>query len=97
MRIYISIPISGHDLAAQQRPFSVPAPPSHLTEKERYAYYMGEDMKMLLTCDAILMVDKKWSRSKGCSIEHNAAYMMGLEIFYTIDDVPNGNRSKENN
>lgn len=70
-------------------PFSVPEMPSHITtEKEAYAYYIGEDMKMLLTADAILMVDHKWTKSKGCTIEHNAAYVMGFEIFYDLDDVP---------
>lgn len=84
-------------------PFSVPEPPSHITtEKEAYAYYMGEDMKMLLACDAILMVDRDWRKSRGCSIEHSAANVMGMGIFYSIYDVPNedrGNedRGKENN
>lgn len=74
-------------------PFSVPAVPSHLSEKEAYAYYMGEDMKMLLTCDAIFMVDRKWSKSKGCSIEHNVACVMDMETFYTIDEIPDESRS----
>lgn len=70
-------------------PFSVPEVPSYITdEKEAYAYYIGEDMKLLLTGDAILMVDIKWPNSKGCSIEHNAAYVMGLELFYSLDDIP---------
>lgn len=70
-------------------PFSVPEVPSHITtEKEAYAYYIGEDMKMLLTADAILMVDRRWPKSKGCSIEHNTAYVMGLDIFYNLDDIP---------
>lgn len=114
MRIYISIPISGRDLAAQQcvaalaaqrlelkghepvNPFSVEAP-EHLSEKEQYAYCMGEDMKLLLACDAILMVDRQWPKSKGCSIEHSAACATGMEVFYDIYDVPNGDRGKENN
>lgn len=105
MRIYISIPISGRDFAAQEaladltaqrlalkghkpvNPFSVVAP-EHLDEKEQYAYCMGEDMKLLLACDAILMVDRGWPKSKGCRIEHNAACVMGLETFYDIYDVP---------
>lgn len=74
-------------------PFSVPDVPSHITdEKEAYAYYIGEDMKLLLTADAILMVDSNWPKSKGCSIEHHAAYVMGLEMFYSLDDIPNENQ-----
>lgn len=106
MRIYISIPISGHDIAIQSKlaeliaerlelrghtpinPFSTPTAPEHLSEKEKYAYYMGEDMKLLLTCDAIYMVDRQWNKSKGCSIEHNAACIMNMEMFYDINDIP---------
>lgn len=72
-------------------PFSVPTAPESMTEKEAYAYYIGEDMKMLLTADAILMVDRKWPKSKGCSIEHHAACLMGLEMFYNLNDIPDEN------
>lgn len=68
-------------------PFDVHAP-EHLNEKEQYAYYMGEDVRLLLGCDAILMADPKWSQSKGCSIEHFIADRAGLEIFYSIYDTP---------
>lgn len=106
MKIYLSIPKSGHDISIQSKlarlqsellelrghtpmnPFTTQTAPEHLNEKETYAYYMGEDMKMLLSCDAIYMVDKKWRKSKGCSIEHNAAYVMDMDIFYDINDIP---------
>lgn len=120
MKVYISVPISGHDPNAQRKlaelvaerlelkghtpvnPFSVGEAPTGLSEEQVYAYYMGEDMKMLLACDAILMVDRDWRKSRGCSIEHSAANVMGMGIFYSIYDVPNedrGNedRGKENN
>lgn len=77
--------LRGHE---PMNPFSVPTAPETLSDRETYAYYMGEDMKMLLTCDAIFMADRKWSKSKGCSIEHNAAYVMGMEIFYSLNDIP---------
>lgn len=65
-----------------------------MSQKETYAYYMGQDIEMLLRCDAVLMADKKWRKSKGCSIEHNAAMVMDIEIFYNIEDIPdNGDKS----
>lgn len=73
-------------------PFTLSEVPSHITdEKEAYAYYIGEDMKLLLTADAILLVERTWPKSKGCSIEHHAATVMGLELFYDLDDIPNEN------
>ena len=75
-------------------PFSVTAP-SGLGEKETYAYYMGRDIEMLLSCDAVYMADKKWGKSRGCSIEYHTAYIMGMDIFYNIDDIPkNEDRGK---
>lgn len=73
-------------------PFSVPTAPESMAEKDAYAYYMGEDMKMLLTADAIFMVDRRWNKSKGCSIEHHAACVMGLEMFYSLNDIPDENQ-----
>lgn len=72
-------------------PFDVHAPEG-LSAKEQYAYYMGQDIEMLLNCDAILMAALDWQKSKGCSIEHTAAYVMGMDIFYRMEDVPNGNK-----
>lgn len=75
MKIYISIPISNRDLAAQQakaiyiaenlrelghepvNPFDTPEAPQGLNDKEQYAYYMGEDLKRLLTCDAVYLCE----------------------------------------
>lgn len=106
MRIYISIPISGHHVETQQRkaldiaerlralghepvnPFDTPPPTEELDEKSRYAYYMGEDLKRLLTCDAILMCNG-WTKSRGCRIEQQIAYIMRLEEYYDIEDIPN--------
>lgn len=90
MKIYISIPISGHDLAKQREkaeeiadklrklghepvnPFNTPEAPAEMNEKEKYAYYMGEDLKRLLTCDAVFMC-KGWNLSRGCCTEEFVA------------------------
>lgn len=105
MKIYISIPISGHNLAVQQRkaneaakklremghepvnPFDTIAPPGGLREDERYAYYMGEDLKKLLMCDAILMCSG-WGASKGCAVEHQVARIYSIKTIYGLQGVP---------
>ena len=46
-----------------------------------YAWYMGEDIKILLRCDAILMCDG-WSFSEGCNCEHEAAKIYNKTVFY---------------
>lgn len=104
MKIYISIPISGLDLATQRataneiadrirelghepvNPFDTPEAPSEMSEREKYAYYMGEDIKRLLLCDAAYF-HPHWTKSKGCRIEHHAAVTCGLETFYTFSDM----------
>ena len=104
MRIYISIPISGHDLATQRataseiaekiitlghqpvNPFDTPEAPPEMSERERYAYYMGEDIKRLLMCDGAYF-HPHWTKSKGCSTEHDIAVKYKLERFYTLSDM----------
>lgn len=112
MRIYISIPITNHDLATQRakaaeaselirslghepvNPFDTPEPQGELTDRERYAYFMGEDIKRLLLCDAILMY-AGWPFSKGCRMEHNIALTQRLKIFYSEKEFIQANNGKE--
>lgn len=104
MKIYISIPIRGKDLAIQQtlayqiaerikalgyepvNPFDTPLAPPEWSERQKYAYYMGEDIKRLLMCDAAYF-HPEWTKSKGCSTEHDIAVRYGLERFYTFSDM----------
>lgn len=113
MRIYISIPISGHDLATQQRkalevadklrelghepvnPFDTPKPEKACSEREEYAYYMGEDIKKLLTCDAVFLCDG-WHRSKGCRLEMQTALLYGMRLYERLEDIQNGRLTEEN-
>lgn len=107
MKIYISIPITGHDFDKQSatakeietlisdlghtpvNPFNTPAPPSWMeNEQEQYAHYMGEDIKELLLCDAIYMVEG-WADSKGCNLESAVAWIYDLKIYTRIDQIPN--------
>ena len=105
MKVYISIPITGHNLATQQakaaeiaeqiralghvpvNPFDTPEPSEELSEKERYAYFMGEDIKRLLTCDAIFLCED-WSESRGCRVEWETAYVNNIADYYSIADIP---------
>lgn len=68
-------------------PFDTPEPPEGLSEKARYAYFMGEDIKQLLVCDAIFLCDG-WSHSNGCRVEWEAAYRNGLHSYQRIEDIP---------
>lgn len=104
MKIYISIPITGHDLATQQataaqiadkikslghepvNPFDTPLAPPEWAEQQKYAYYIGEDIKRLLMCDAVYF-HPQWTKSKGCSTEHDIAIRYDLERFYTFSDM----------
>lgn len=66
----------GHEAV---NPFDTPQPPEGLTDKESYAYFIGEDIKRLLTCDAIYFCDG-WTRSKGCQAEYEIARTYGIPI-----------------
>lgn len=64
-------------------PFDTPEPSEGLSEKERYAYFMGEDIKRLILCDAAIFCEG-WSKSVGCTIECDVAQRMGLQLFFSI-------------
>lgn len=105
MRIYISIPITGHDLEEQRakaerfakdidaighdpiNPFDCSTPPEHFDEKQKTAYYMGFDIADLLLSDAAYF-SRGWEQSKGCRLEHAAAEIYGLKIYYALDKIP---------
>ena len=55
------------------------------TKREHdYAWYMGEDVKILLRCDAILMCDG-WEKSEGCHCEYEVAKVYKKLIFYKFN------------
>lgn len=105
MRIYISIPISNHDLATQRataneiaekirdlghepvNPFDTPEAPPEMSEREKYAYYMGEDIKRLLLCDAAYFCEG-WHNSKGCLVESYIAETNGIRHYYDLRFIP---------
>lgn len=96
MKIYVSLPITGHDIEqAKARAAiikqllssewnTVITPFDVCPEKDKpYSYYMGRDIEALLECDAIFMANG-WESSKGCNLEYNAAVLYGKQIFTEI-------------
>jgi hypothetical protein len=46
-----------------------------------YADFLREDLKALLDCDAIFMLEG-WEQSVGAHLEHNVACLAGLRLWY---------------
>ncbi len=67
-------------------PFDTPQAPPDMSDKEKYAYYMGEDLKRLLTCDAVFMC-KGWNLSRGCCTEEFVARMYGIKVCYLAQSM----------
>lgn len=96
--LYISLPITGHDLETvkqraknialrYRRYFSEPrhtvTPFDVCDEKDRpYSYYMGKDIERLLECDGAVFA-RGWWKSKGCRLEFAAALIYGKKIKFT--------------
>ena len=92
-RIYISIPISGHDLEeVKEKARKAKIRVSHWCDvitpfdvcpepDKPYSYYMGKDIEALLECDAIFLCEG-WQNSKGCMAEFEVARIYGKEIMF---------------
>lgn len=94
MRIYISIPISGHDeskvrehadivKASLSRAGHTPVNPFEIYcgKNPNYADYLCHDLRALADCDAIFMC-KGWQFSRGCRIERTFAEEFGKQVMY---------------
>lgn len=101
MKIYISLPITGHDIeeveasciyasGVIQAKGHTPVSPLDVSPDPdaTYAEHMGNDIEALLCCDAVLFLDG-WRTSKGCRLEHEAAIIYGKVAFYSLDRIPN--------
>ena len=96
-RIYVSLPISGYDLAERKqcairaekhiadrypKPLQVITPFTVCPEADKsYSYYMGKDIEALLECDVVCFCGG-WQNSDGCMLEFAAAKIYGKEIFF---------------
>lgn len=85
MRIYISIPISGHDegkvreradrvkMALSRGGHEAVSPFDIYSGKNPgYEDYICHDLRAMLDCDAVYFCEG-WQRSCGCNIEHDVA------------------------
>lgn len=95
-RIYISGPISGHDIEERRKEFrkiqtfleichhdiEVVNPMENGLPAEATTHeHMKRDIELLLTCDMIFMM-RKWTHSKGCKVEFDVATAIGLPVLF---------------
>lgn len=89
MKIYISLPISGHEISKVRELAErvkeeiknmghVPISPLEVSTDENapYSEHMGKDIAALLECDAVMFAGD-WRKSKGCQLEYHAASIYG--------------------
>ena len=91
MKIYLSGPISGYDIDERKAVFSNAAEkltskgydvfnPIETIVQKPYSEYIRHDLKQLLDCDAIYILNG-WRDSEGCRIEYQVAKAIGIKIF----------------
>ena len=101
MKIYISLPITGHDIeeveasciyasGVIQAKGHTPVSPLDVSPDPdaTYVEHMGNDIEALLCCDAVLFLDG-WRTSKGCRLEYEAAVIYGKEMYFDLDEIKN--------
>ena len=111
MKVYISIPIAGRDIAAQREladaVAKVLAASGHeplnpfcngLPEDAPRAEHMRKDLRMLLRCNAIALCPG-WKYSVGCLLECSVAKQCGMAIAYAdhpFDELASQLQNKQN-
>ena len=96
MKVYISLPITGHDIeevearcifakSVLKKKGHTPVSPLDVSDNPdaSYAEHMGRDISALLECDAVVFLDG-WQESKGCALEHAAAKIYNKLITYEL-------------
>lgn len=68
-------------------PFDTPQAPEEWNSDEKYAYYMGEDIKRLLLCDAVYVCNG-WKHSRGCRAEVRLARIYHLSVYDKFSSIP---------
>lgn len=92
MKIYVSIPITGHDIddvrehadlikgLLSRVGHNVVNPfEIYAGKNPTYADYLCSDLRALADCDAIFLC-RGWRFSRGCRIERNFAEEFGLQV-----------------
>ena len=98
-RIYISGPISGHDMEERKKEFSrvkamlegkgyeVFNPMENgLPQSSSTADHMRADIRALLECDEIYMM-RRWNHSAGCQTELLVALAVGLKVAFELKET----------
>lgn len=96
MKVYISLPITGHDIeevesscifakSVLKKKGHTPVSPLDVSDNPdaSYAEHMGRDISALLECDAVVFLEG-WEESKGCTLEHAAAKIYNKLITYEL-------------
>lgn len=96
MKIYISLPITGHNIeevearcifakAVLEKKGHTPVSPLDIdhSDPDFYEAVIGTDITALLCCDAVVFLDG-WRESKGCALEHAAAKIYNKLITYEL-------------
>lgn len=101
MKIYISLPITGHDIEEVEAcciyasgvikaKGHTPVSPLDISPDPdaTYSEHMGNYIEALLNCDVVLFMEN-WHTSKGCRLENAAAEIYDKQTFYSLDRIPN--------
>lgn len=100
MKIYISLPIAGHDIeevvanyiyasGVIQAKGHTPVSPLEVSpDPATYAELIGTGITALLVCEAVLFLPG-WQTSKGCRLEYEAAVIYGKEMYFDLDEIKN--------
>ena len=106
MKVYISLPITGHDIeevearcifakAVLEKKGHTPVSPLDVSDNPdaSYAEHMGRDITALLECDAVMFLDG-WEESNGCLLEYFAAIIYGKKVIRARKMQLNGKNMK---
>lgn len=90
MKVYISGKITGDadykkkfqnaENFLEAAGFEVFNPAKETAPGKSWAFYMRNDIKQLVDCDAIFLL-KDWEESKGAKLEYNLAQQLEIKIF----------------
>jgi hypothetical protein len=101
IKVYISGPITGYDLAERQAAFAlaedtINSMPGYkavnpmrngLPADASRPEHMRADLRLLLDCQSITFLPG-WQDSPGCLFEHYVASVTGLGMEFLLDDFP---------
>ena len=54
---------------------------------QQHEWWYEATNEMLKVCDAIIMIEG-WEESHGAQLEHDEAQRMGINVYYSVDEIP---------